>query len=187
MDARFGPFARARLLEECRCGTFIAPVAYVVGLAAVPNDEVFGPILHVVRWKADELDQVLAAIRVTGYGLTLGLHSRIGSFQERVAKSLAVGNVSVNRPMIGAVVGAQPFGGVGLSGTGPKAGGPFYLHRFAREVATSVNTAAIGGDIALMSRGRSSGRWCRRVRNHASASIAASSRTPRTSRPSPRG
>jgi RHH-type proline utilization regulon transcriptional repressor/proline dehydrogenase/delta 1-pyrroline-5-carboxylate dehydrogenase len=118
--------------------------------------EIFGPVLHVVRWKADALDEVLARVAATGYGLTLGIHSRIDGFQRRIAAALPVGNVYVNRSTIGAVVGVQPFGGQGLSGTGPKAGGPFYLPRFAAEKTVSVNTAAVGGDVALMASGRTS-------------------------------
>jgi RHH-type proline utilization regulon transcriptional repressor/proline dehydrogenase/delta 1-pyrroline-5-carboxylate dehydrogenase len=133
-------------------GSFVAPIAFEIPLAAAPRDEVFGPILHVVRWRQGALDDVLASINATGFGLTLGIHSRITSFQRRVVDALAIGNVYVNRSMIGAVVGCQPFGGNGLSGTGPKAGGPFYLHRFARETTLSVNTAAIGGDVALMAK-----------------------------------
>ena len=93
----------------------------------VSTREVFGPILHVVRWKPRELDRLIAAIAATGYGLTLGIHSRIDETVEAIVDALPVGNVYVNRNMIGAVVGTQPFGGSGLSGTGPKAGGPDYL------------------------------------------------------------
>jgi RHH-type proline utilization regulon transcriptional repressor/proline dehydrogenase/delta 1-pyrroline-5-carboxylate dehydrogenase len=135
-------------------GHFVAPVAIEVKLAAAPTREIFGPVLHVVRWKADELDAVLAAVAATGFGLTLGIHSRIDGFQRRIATSLPVGNVYVNRSTIGAVVGVQPFGGQGLSGTGPKAGGPHYLPRFATEKTVSINTAAVGGDVALMASGR---------------------------------
>jgi RHH-type transcriptional regulator, proline utilization regulon repressor / proline dehydrogenase / delta 1-pyrroline-5-carboxylate dehydrogenase len=113
--------------------------------------EVFGPILHVVRWKAHALDGMIDAINRTGYGLTLGVHSRIETVQRRIARKARVGNVYVNRNMIGAVVGVQPFGGQGLSGTGPKAGGPFYLHRFTTERTITVNTAAVGGDASVLS------------------------------------
>jgi RHH-type proline utilization regulon transcriptional repressor/proline dehydrogenase/delta 1-pyrroline-5-carboxylate dehydrogenase len=136
-------------------GNFLAPVVLEVGMGATPKSEVFGPILHVVRWRADALDAVLDGIASTGYGLTLGIHSRIDGFQRRIVERLAVGNVYVNRSTIGAVVGVQPFGGMGLSGTGPKAGGPFYLPRFAVEKTVSINTAAVGGDVALMASGRS--------------------------------
>jgi RHH-type transcriptional regulator, proline utilization regulon repressor / proline dehydrogenase / delta 1-pyrroline-5-carboxylate dehydrogenase len=111
---------------------------------------VFGPILHVVRYRADALEGVLAAIEGSGYGLTLGVHSRIDATVDRIAERLAVGNVYVNRNMIGAVVGVQPFGGHGLSGTGPKAGGPHYLSRFATEQTVTINTAAAGGNAGLL-------------------------------------
>ena len=121
-----------------------------LGRARDLTEEVFGPVLHVVRWRADELDRVLDDIKASGYGLTLGIHSRIELTIERIVARLAVGNVYVNRNMIGAVVGTQPFGGSGLSGTGPKAGGPNYLPRFSVEQTVAVNTAAIGGNASLM-------------------------------------
>jgi len=113
---------------------------------------VFGPVLHLVHYSADRLDDVLAAVNATGYGLTLGVHSRIQSFVDAVVTQARVGNVYVNRSMIGAVVGVQPFGGEGLSGTGPKAGGPHYLFRFATERSLTVNTAAVGGVTELLTR-----------------------------------
>ena len=113
----------------------------------------FGPVLHVVRYRADRLDRVLQSIERSGYGLTLGIHSRIDDTVEAVIDRLAVGNIYVNRNMIGAVVGVQPFGGHGLSGTGPKAGGPHYLARFATEQTVTINTAAAGGNAALLSGG----------------------------------
>jgi RHH-type proline utilization regulon transcriptional repressor/proline dehydrogenase/delta 1-pyrroline-5-carboxylate dehydrogenase len=113
-------------------------------------EEVFGPVLHVVRYRARDLDAVLDAIETTGYGLTLGIHSRIDATVQRIADRLATGNVYVNRNMIGAVVGVQPFGGHGLSGTGPKAGGPHYLLRFATEQTITINTAAAGGNATLL-------------------------------------
>ena len=106
-----------------------------------------------IRWKADELDQVIDAINATGYGLTLGIHSRIDETIERIAARANVGNVYVNRNQIGAVVGVQPFGGQNLSGTGPKAGGPHYLPRFATEKTISVNTTAAGGNASLLTLG----------------------------------
>jgi len=112
---------------------------------------VFGPILHVVRWHAGRLDAVIDEIAATGYGLTLGIHSRIDETVHHILARLRVGNSYVNRSMIGAVVGVQPFGGQGLSGTGPKAGGPHYLTRFATEQTVTINTAAVGGNAALMS------------------------------------
>jgi RHH-type proline utilization regulon transcriptional repressor/proline dehydrogenase/delta 1-pyrroline-5-carboxylate dehydrogenase len=110
-------------------------------------------VLHVVRWRADKLDELLADIAGNGYGLTLGVHSRIDDTVEHIAARLANGNVYVNRNMIGAVVGTQPFGGTGLSGTGPKAGGPNYLRRFATEQVVTVNTAAAGGNATLLAEG----------------------------------
>ena len=111
----------------------------------------FGPILHVIRWRGDELDGVLGQIAATGYGLTLGIPSRIDETVRRIHARLAVGNTYVNRNIIGAVVGVQPFGGEGLSGTGPKAGGPHYLHRFATERTLAIDTTAAGGNASLMS------------------------------------
>ena len=134
-------------------GTFFAPRAYLVPDASVLRREVFGPVLHVLRYPARELDAVLGAIEANGYGLTLGVHSRIEAVQRRVVTRLRVGNAYVNRNQIGAVVGVQPFGGRGLSGTGPKAGGPLTLTRFAEERVVSVNTSAAGGDAALLAAG----------------------------------
>jgi len=131
-------------------GFFVAPHIFEIGKAADLTEEVFGPVLHVVRYRASELDSLLDAIEATGYGLTLGIHTRIDAAAERIARRLSTGNVYVNRNMIGAVVGVQPFGGSGLSGTGPKAGGPDYLKRFAIEQTVSVNTAAAGGNAALL-------------------------------------
>jgi RHH-type proline utilization regulon transcriptional repressor/proline dehydrogenase/delta 1-pyrroline-5-carboxylate dehydrogenase len=131
-------------------GTFVAPAIVELGRASDLKEEVFGPVLHVVRWRAGGLDALLAEIAGNGYGLTLGVHSRIDMAIDRVAARLANGNVYVNRNMIGAVVGSQPFGGNGLSGTGPKAGGPNYLARFALEQVVTVNTAASGGNATLL-------------------------------------
>jgi RHH-type proline utilization regulon transcriptional repressor/proline dehydrogenase/delta 1-pyrroline-5-carboxylate dehydrogenase len=107
-------------------------------------------VLHVVRYAARELERALDAVAATRYGLTLGIHSRLDAFVARVRGRLRAGNTYVNRNMIGAVVGVQPFGGEGLSGTGPKAGGPRYLHRFAVERTLTVNTAAVGGSADLL-------------------------------------
>jgi len=134
-------------------GTFVAPAIVELDRAGDLKEEVFGPVLHVVRWRAGELDALLAAIAGNGYGLTLGIHSRIDAAIDRIAGRLANGNIYVNRNMIGAVVGSQPFGGNGLSGTGPKAGGPNYLPRFALEQVVTVNTAASGGNAALLADG----------------------------------
>ena len=133
-----------------RAGSFFAPLAVEIPSIDVLEREVFGPVLHVVRWKARELDELVDAINATGYGLTLGIHTRIDSTVARIRSRARVGNLYVNRNMIGAVVGVQPFGGTGLSGTGPKAGGPHYLHRFATEQTVTVNTAAVGGNASLL-------------------------------------
>ena len=132
-------------------GTYVAPAIVELDSARELKEEVFGPVLHVVRWRAGELDELLDDIAGNGTALTLGIHSRIDATAERIAARLANGNVYVNRNMIGAVVGSQPFGGSGLSGTGPKAGGPNYLHRFALEQVVTVNTAAAGGNASLLS------------------------------------
>ena len=140
-----------KLPDEAAHGTFVSPAAYEISSIGVLEREVFGPILHVVRYKADRLAQVCEAINDTGYGLTLGIHSRIDTTVEEIVERVHVGNIYVNRNQIGAVVGAQPFGGEGLSGTGPKAGGPHYLPRFASERVISTDTTASGGNAALMS------------------------------------
>ena len=136
---------------ETSHGTFFAPRVYEIDSLARLDREVFGPILHVVRYASDRLDDVLESVRNTGYGLTLGIHSRIDTTIEHIHAALPMGNVYVNRNMVGAVVGVHPFGGERLSGTGPKAGGPRYLHRFATERTLSVNTVAMGGNAALLS------------------------------------
>ncbi len=143
--------ARSALSDACAHGHFFAPSAFEIDGIDRLEREVFGPILHVVRYAADRLEDVLEAIDRTGYGLTLGIHSRVDGFARRVRRRLRVGNAYVNRSMIGAVVGVQPFGGEGLSGTGPKAGGPNYLLRFATERTLTVNTSATGGNAALLS------------------------------------
>jgi len=132
-------------------GVFFPPHVFAIDSIAVLEREVFGPVLHVVRWSAGHLDQVCEAINATGYGLTLGIHSRIETTAAFVRERVRVGNIYVNRNQIGAVVGVQPFGGEGLSGTGPKAGGPHYLHRMALERTFTVNTTASGGNAALLS------------------------------------
>ena len=143
--------ARLHFEGHAPAGRYVAPHIFELSSAAHLTEEVFGPVLHVVRYSAERLEDVLRAIESTGYGLTLGVHSRIDDRIEAIVERLAVGNIYVNRNMIGAVVGVQPFGGVGLSGTGPKAGGPHYLPRFAAEQTVTVNTAAAGGNAALMS------------------------------------
>ncbi len=139
------------LPAACAHGTFVGPAAYELASIASLKREVFGPILHVVRFAGDRIAEVCAALNATGFGLTLGLHTRIESTVNEVRSLVRVGNMYVNRNQIGAVVGAQPFGGEGLSGTGPKAGGGHYMHRFATERVCSTDTTASGGNAALMS------------------------------------
>jgi len=148
--------SNARWMHRAPCdaamrGRFFAPLAVEVDSLAALEREVFGPVVHLVRYRARDLDAVVAAINKLGYGLTLGIHTRIDGLAQRVARALRVGNVYINRNMIGAVVGVQPFGGMGLSGTGPKAGGPHYLQRMATEQTITTNTAAIGGNAGLLS------------------------------------
>ena len=131
-------------------GHYVAPAIIALDRARDLKEEVFGPVLCVVRWRVNRLDELLDDLAASGYGLTLGIHSRIDDTAERIVARLANGNVYVNRNMIGAVVGTQPFGGSGLSGTGPKAGGPHYLRRFATEQMVTVNTAAAGGNASLL-------------------------------------
>jgi RHH-type proline utilization regulon transcriptional repressor/proline dehydrogenase/delta 1-pyrroline-5-carboxylate dehydrogenase len=130
----------------------IAPHAFEVKSIADVKAEIFGPVLQVVRWGGDPAD-VIAQINALGYGLTLGIQTRIDSRAQALAAAAHVGNIYVNRNMIGAVVGVQPFGGEGLSGTGPKAGGPHYLYRFCAEQTVTVNTTAAGGNAALLAGG----------------------------------
>jgi len=132
-------------------GHFFAPLAYEIDTLADIKGEVFGPILHVIRYRAADLKRVIDEINAAGYGLTFGLHSRIDGMSAYVAEEVNAGNIYVNRSMIGAVVGVQPFGGHGLSGTGPKAGGPHYLPRFALEKTVSVDTTRQGGNASLVS------------------------------------
>jgi RHH-type proline utilization regulon transcriptional repressor/proline dehydrogenase/delta 1-pyrroline-5-carboxylate dehydrogenase len=127
----------------------IAPQAFEVGCIADVEQEIFGPVLHVVRWSGDP-QAVIDQINALGYGLTLGIQTRIDNRAQALAARAHVGNVYINRNIIGAVVGVQPFGGEGLSGTGPKAGGPHYLYRFCAERTVTVNTAAAGGNAALL-------------------------------------
>ena len=134
-------------------GRFVPPAMIALDRASDLQEEVFGPVLHVVRWRAGALDALLDDIAGNGTGLTLGIHTRIDSTARKIVARLANGNVYVNRSLIGAVVGTQPFGGSGLSGTGPKAGGPNYLRRFATEQTVTINTAAAGGNATLLSEG----------------------------------
>lgn len=141
------------LPKTCANGTFVAPTIIEIESIADLSRENFGPVLHVARFKGDELEEVIAAINATGFGLTLGLHSRIDATRRLVEARAKVGNFYVNRNQIGAVVESQPFGGEGLSGTGPKAGGPHYLPRFATERVTCIDTTAAGGNASLMAGG----------------------------------
>lgn len=143
-------FRSDRIRPLPAAGTF-APLAIIeLDRARDLKEEVFGPVLHVVRYRAGALDEVLGDLAANGYALTLGVHSRIEAVVRHIAAHLPHGNIYVNRNMIGAVVGTQPFGGSGLSGTGPKAGGPNYLRRFAHEQTLTVNTAALGGNASLL-------------------------------------
>jgi RHH-type proline utilization regulon transcriptional repressor/proline dehydrogenase/delta 1-pyrroline-5-carboxylate dehydrogenase len=142
--------ARGPAGREAR-GRYFAPLAVQIDSLQRLRSEVFGPVVHLLPYRARDLDAVVAAVNQLGFGLTLGIHTRIDGLAQRVARSLRVGNVYINRNMIGAVVGVQPFGGMGLSGTGPKAGGPHYLHRMATEQTITTNTAAIGGNAGLLS------------------------------------
>jgi RHH-type proline utilization regulon transcriptional repressor/proline dehydrogenase/delta 1-pyrroline-5-carboxylate dehydrogenase len=136
--------------KETEHGTFFAPMAVEIDSLDRLTEEVFGPVLHIVRYPSSKLDDVIEQINATGFGLTLGIHSRIDTITMEINRKVRVGNVYVNRNMIGAVVGVQPFGGCGLSGTGPKAGGPHYLHRFAMERTLTINTSAVGGNTGLL-------------------------------------
>ena len=143
--------ARAEMPKGFKNGHFFAPHIFEIPDMSILEDEVFGPILHVIRYKSKNIEKVLTSISETGYGLTFGVHSRIEGRWLELFQKLNIGNTYVNRNMIGAVVGVQPFGGQGLSGTGPKAGGPHYLFRFATEKTLSINTTAIGGNTDLFS------------------------------------
>ncbi|MBE7419924.1 MAG: bifunctional proline dehydrogenase/L-glutamate gamma-semialdehyde dehydrogenase PutA [Ideonella sp.] len=145
------PLAQTALDDRWRA-SHIAPAAFEIDAVESLREEVFGPVLHVVRWGGN-LDALVARINALGYGLTLGIQTRIDSRALRIADAAAIGNVYVNRNMIGAVVGVQPFGGEGLSGTGPKAGGPHYLYRFCAEQTLTINTAAAGGNASLLAGG----------------------------------
>jgi len=136
-------------LTDQKHGSFLAPHIFEINSLEQLPEEVFGPILHVIRYRADELNDVLTQINNNGYGLTLGVHSRIQAFADYIFNHTMVGNTYINRNMVGAVVGTNPFGGCGLSGTGPKAGGPHYLLRFATEKTRTENITARGGNTAL--------------------------------------
>ena len=151
MKARGKLVCEAILPTTTSNGSYVAPVVFEIETLAELGHEVFGPVLHVIRYEAAQLDTIIADINRSQYGLTLGIHSRIESTARYIQSRVRVGNIYVNRNMIGAVVGVQPFGGEGLSGTGPKAGGPAYLQRFVSERVVTTNTAAIGGNATLLS------------------------------------
>jgi RHH-type proline utilization regulon transcriptional repressor/proline dehydrogenase/delta 1-pyrroline-5-carboxylate dehydrogenase len=150
LEANARQVCRLPLPSESANGTFVAPALYEIRSLSELNRENFGPILHVIRFPADGLARVVEDINASGYGLTLGLQSRIDTVREFVESRARVGNFYVNRNQIGAVVESQPFGGEGLSGTGPKAGGPHYVARFATERVTCIDTTAAGGNASLM-------------------------------------
>jgi RHH-type transcriptional regulator, proline utilization regulon repressor / proline dehydrogenase / delta 1-pyrroline-5-carboxylate dehydrogenase len=139
--------------HDCRHGTYVSPAIYEIDRMGLLEQEVFGPILHIVRYQQRHLNKVCSAIDEAGYGLTLGIHSRIEAVANYISQNVQVGNIYVNRDQIGAVVGAQPFGGEGLSGTGPKAGGPNYLARFATERVITQDITATGGNVELLGLG----------------------------------
>ena len=131
-------------------GTYVAPMAFEIDRLDRLKREVFGPILHIIRYKRDRLDEVIQTLNGTGYGLTFGVHTRIERLARSICRRIDAGNAYINRNTIGAIVGVQPFGGMGLSGTGPKAGGPHYLHAFVTERHVSNNTTAAGGNTSLV-------------------------------------
>jgi RHH-type proline utilization regulon transcriptional repressor/proline dehydrogenase/delta 1-pyrroline-5-carboxylate dehydrogenase len=151
MKKRHEVIYQCRLDESLESGYFMPPTALALDSIDSLEKEVFGPVLHVVKFKRKDLDKVIEQINATGYGLTLGIHSRINETVEYIRKRIHAGNCYVNRNMTGAVVGLQPFGGEGLSGTGPKAGGPNYLVRLCHERTYTVDTTAAGGNASLMS------------------------------------
>ena len=157
LEAHVERMAReARIVHRCampagtEAGTFFAPTLVEIDDISVLTEEVFGPVLHVMKFKGSELDKTVAAVNSTGFGLTMGLHSRIDSRARGLVAASGAGNIYINRNMIGAVVGVQPFGGRGLSGTGPKAGGPHYVQRFGSEYTVSNNISAVGGNASLL-------------------------------------
>ncbi|MGL5742225.1 MAG: bifunctional proline dehydrogenase/L-glutamate gamma-semialdehyde dehydrogenase PutA [Legionella sp.] len=151
MKKRFEIIYQCPLDESLESGYFMPPTAIAIDQLHALEKEVFGPVLHVIQFKRKDLDKIIEQINGTGYGLTLGIHSRINETVEYIRQNVHAGNCYVNRNMIGAVVGLQPFGGEGLSGTGPKAGGPNYLVRLCHERTYTVDTTAAGGNASLMS------------------------------------
>jgi RHH-type proline utilization regulon transcriptional repressor/proline dehydrogenase/delta 1-pyrroline-5-carboxylate dehydrogenase len=150
LDRNAQRVCRLKPPKEAANGYFVPPSFYEIKTLSQLNRENFGPILHVIRFPAEGLGKVVEDINATGYGLTLGLQSRIDTVRDYVEEHARVGNFYVNRNQIGAVVESQPFGGEGLSGTGPKAGGPHYVARFATERVTCIDTTAAGGNASLM-------------------------------------
>ncbi len=153
LGAEATPLVTLRNQAAPGAGNFIAPHAFELKSIADVKQEIFGPVLHIVRWgagRASDPQAVIDQINALGYGLTLGIQTRIDSRAQALAARAHIGNIYVNRNMIGAVVGVQPFGGEGLSGTGPKAGGPHYLYRFCAEQTLTINTTAAGGNVALL-------------------------------------
>jgi RHH-type proline utilization regulon transcriptional repressor/proline dehydrogenase/delta 1-pyrroline-5-carboxylate dehydrogenase len=140
------------LPDELHSGSFVAPTLLQIRSISELREEHFGPVCHLVRFRLQDLDNVIGEINACGYGLTLGIHSRNEGLANKIAQQINVGNVYINRNMVGAVVGVQPFGGCGLSGTGPKAGGPHYLLRFVREKTVSNYLAAVGGNVLLLTK-----------------------------------
>jgi RHH-type proline utilization regulon transcriptional repressor/proline dehydrogenase/delta 1-pyrroline-5-carboxylate dehydrogenase len=150
LNAEAKPLHRQRLVNpEASVPNLIAPQIFELAQISELTQEIFGPVLHIVRWKGDPL-LVIEQINALGYGLTIGIQTRIDSRAQQLAHAAHIGNVYINRNQIGAVVGVQPFGGEGLSGTGPKAGGPHYLYRFCAEQTVTINTTAAGGNAALL-------------------------------------
>ena len=138
--------------DSWRTHVFFPPTLIELSSLTQLTQENFGPVLHIIRYHDAELETVIEQINASAYGLTLGIHSRINSKIKTIIERAKVGNIYVNRHMISAVVGVQPFGGMGLSGTGPKAGGPHYLQGFCNEQTVTINTAAIGGDVSLLAK-----------------------------------
>jgi RHH-type proline utilization regulon transcriptional repressor/proline dehydrogenase/delta 1-pyrroline-5-carboxylate dehydrogenase len=141
--------ARCEVAPELHQGSYVAPQVWEIESLGQLEREIFGPVLHVIRYRPSNIERVYEEINASGYGLTLGVHSRIDHFAREVFNATRVGNTYINRDMVGAVVGVNPFGGEGLSGTGPKAGGPHYLHRFISERTFTDNVVAKGGNATL--------------------------------------
>jgi RHH-type proline utilization regulon transcriptional repressor/proline dehydrogenase/delta 1-pyrroline-5-carboxylate dehydrogenase len=151
MRARGFPVYQIAMTDYAEKGTFVPPTLIEIDNLSALKREVFGPVLHVLRYSANKISQLIQDINHTGYGLTFGMHSRNESQYHHVVSRVNIGNAYINRNIVGAVVGVQPFGGEGLSGTGPKAGGPNYMMRLVHEHALSINTVAMGGNASLLS------------------------------------